>query len=417
MKIVIVGAGIIGVTSAYYLARQGHTVTVLDRQPGVALETSFANAGEISPGYSAPWSAPGMPLKALRWMFTRHAPLILRPRLDIAMLRWMARFLTNCNQDRYRRNKRTMIDLAEYSRAELEGIRTTLGIRYDERTQGTLQLFRTERQMAGMALDRSVLDEMHLLYDVLDGEGCVAAEPGLWPVRDQIVGGLRLPGDETGDCFKFSTELAAHAAAEGVSFRFGTHVLGFVRSGSAIAGVETSDGVIEGDAFVVAAASHVPALMAPIGLRVPIYPIKGYSLTATIVDPARAPISTVMDETYKVAITRLGDRVRIGGMAELGGYDLTLPPARRRTLEKSVRSLFDGACDLSNAQFWSGLRPMTPDGPPLIGRTHLKNLFLNCGHGTLGWTMSCGSAAMLADIVAERASGLNEGAFSPMRYI
>ena len=400
MRIVILGAGVIGVTSAYYLAKAGHEVTVLERQPGPALETSFANAGEISPGYASPWAAPGIPAKALKWLFMQHAPLIIRPAAALAGWRWMLGMLSNCTEARYALNKGRMVRLAEYSRDCLIALRAETGIEYDHRTQGTLQVFRTQKQLDGVAKDIDVLREGGVPFEVLDAAGCAAVEPGLGPVRDKLVGGLRLPNDETGDCFKFTQELYKRAEALGVKFLFSRPASGLRVENGRIRAAETEQGPVEGDVFVSALASYGPGFLKNLGIDLPVYPVKGYSITVPIADEARAPVSTVMDETYKVAITRLGDRIRVGGMAEIAGFALDLPPARRGTLVQSVESLFAGAGDQSRASFWTGLRPMTPDGTPVLGVTRYDNLFLNTGHGTLGWTMACGSGRVLSDLIS-----------------
>jgi D-amino-acid dehydrogenase len=417
MKIVVLGAGVIGVTSAWYLARMGHEVTVIDRQPAPAMETSFANAGEISPGYASPWAAPGVPLKALKWMFQAHAPLIIQPRMDWAKLSWMARMLMNCTASAYAVNKSRMVRLAEYSRDCLIALRGETGISYDERTLGTLQLFRSEKQVAAAEKDIAVLKADGVPFEVLDADGCVAAEPGLAAARDQIAGGLRLPGDETGDCFTFTQALSRMAEALGVSFRYGSGIQALEAEAGRIVAVRTAGSRITADAFVVALGSYSPMLVAPLGLRLPVYPVKGYSITVPVVDASRAPVSTVMDETYKVAITRLGDRIRVGGMAELAGFDLSLSPRRQATLTQSVEGLFGGAGDLSRASFWCGLRPMTPDGTPIVGRTPIANLFLNTGHGTLGWTMAAGSGRVLADIVSGQRTEIDAADLGYARYL
>jgi D-amino-acid dehydrogenase len=399
MKVLVLGAGVIGVSSAYYLARAGHEVTVIDRQPGPALETSFANAGEVSPGYASPWAGPGIPLKAIKWLFMQHAPLVLRMNPDPRMWLWMWRMLLNCTEARYRVNKGRMVRIAEYSRDVLKQLRADTGIAYDERTQGTLQLFRTEKQLQHAAGDIVVLREYGVPYEVLDADGCIGAEPGLKCVRSLIAGGLRLPGDETGDCHLFTTRMAATAAELGVVFRFNTTVTGFERAGDRLDAVITDKGRFTADAYQLSLGSFSPILGRQLGLSLPVYPVKGYSITVPIVDETRAPVSTIMDESYKVAITRLGDRIRVGGMAELSGYNARLDEPRRKTLEQSVSDLFSGAGDLARASFWTGLRPMTPDGTPVIGRSTVKNVFLNTGHGTLGWTMACGSARIVADMI------------------
>lgn len=417
MKIVVLGAGVIGVTSAWYLAKAGHEVTVIDRQPGPSLETSFANAGEISPGYSSPWAAPGIPMKAVKWLFMKHAPLIIQPRLDLHKLGWMARMLANCSTAAYQENKSRMVRLAEYSRDCLMDLRAETGVTYDERTQGTLQLFRSAKQVDAAEKDIAVLRADGVPFEVLDRDACIAAEPGLAAARDKIAGGLRLPGDETGDCFKFTNSLSDMAAALGVTFRYGVGIDGLEQEAGRISAVHTSEGRITADAFVVALGSYSPFLVSRFGIKLPVYPVKGYSITVPIVDADRAPVSTVMDETHKIAITRLGDRIRVGGMAEIAGFDLSLNPKRRATLEHSVEDLFGGAGDQSRATFWTGLRPMTPDGTPIVGRSTIPNLFLNTGHGTLGWTMAAGSGRVLADIVSGRATEIESADLGYARYL
>jgi len=415
MKVIVLGAGIIGVTSAYQLAKAGHEVTVVDRQPGPALETSFANAGEVSFGYCSPWAAPGIPVKAMKWLFMQHASLILRPKVDMAMLSWMTQMLRNCTSARYALNKSRMLRLADYSRISLAALREETGIAYDERMQGTLQLFRTEAQLDASAKDVKALAADGIPYEVLDPEGCIRVEPALKHVREKIGGGLLTPKDETGDCFKFSNVLATKAAALGVTFRFGSIIRGLDVEGGRIRGVVTAHGTLDADAVVVALGSFSPLLVRPHGIRLPVYPVKGYSLTIPITDASRAPESTVMDETYKIAITRLGDRIRVGGMAEISGYTNDLGERRRLTLQHSVTDLFPGG-DVSKASFWSGLRPMTPDGTPVIGPTKVTGLFLNTGHGTLGWTMSSGSARVVADLVSGKAPEIDARDLAVARY-
>ncbi len=416
MRVVVLGGGVIGVTSAYYLAKAGHEVALVERQPGPALETSFANAGEISPGYASPWAAPDVPRKAIRWLLMEHAPLILQLRLDPAMIRWTLATLGNCTAGAYTRNKGRMVRLAEYSRAQLEALRSQTGIRYDERTQGTLQLFRKQVQLDGIGKDVEVLTRDGVKFEVLDAKGCIAAEPGLADAAEPFVGGLRLPGDETGDCFKFTTRLAEMASDLGVSFRYSETVRGLRVSADKVEAVVTDRGEIAADAFVACMGSFTPALVAPLGLRLPVYPVKGYSLTADIVDEDRAPVSTILDESYKIAITRLGDRIRVGGMAELSGFGNALPERRRETLRRSVGSLFPHAGNWDRSTFWSGLRPMTPDGTPVVGPTPVKNLYLNTGHGTLGWTMACGSARVISDQVSNAAPDIETRDLALSRY-
>jgi D-amino-acid dehydrogenase len=412
VKIIVLGSGVIGTTSAYYLAQAGHDVTVIDRQPAAGMETSYGNAGEVSPGYSAPWAGPGVPFKAVKWLLMKHSPLVVRPKLDPAQWRWILQMLANCNHKSYEINKGRMVRLAEYSRDVLVQLRADTGIRYDERSQGTLQLFRTQAQLDGAANDIAVLEQSGVPYNVLDPKGCEAAEPALAKVRGKFVGGLQLPGDETGDCFKFTQALAQMAKDLGVKFRQNVSIERLVTEGDKVTGVVTSQGELKADSFVLALGSYSPFVLKQIGIKIPVYPVKGYSITVPITDASGAPESTVMDETFKVAITRLGDRIRVGGTAELAGFDLTLHQARRDTLEHSVTDLFPQGGDVSRAEFWCGLRPMTPDGTPVVGPTPYRNLFLNTGHGTLGWTMACGSARVMADLVSGRQPAVSlEGLF------
>ena len=416
MHVVVLGSGVIGTAVAYYLARDGHHVTVVDRQPGAALETSFGNAGEISPGLSAPWAGPGVPLKAIKWLLMAHGPLVVRQLFDPAMWRWGLALLANCNEAAYRRNKHRMVSIAEYSRDCLRALRRDTGIRYDDRSLGTVQLFRTTAQLEGVERDAAVLRELGVPYEVLDHDGVARAEPALARVREKFAGALRLPNDETGDCHLFATRLAELAVALGAEFRFDTRIQAIASEGGAVTAVRTSAGDVRGDAYVCALGSYAPQLLAPLGIRLPVYPVKGYSITVPITDPAGAPESTVMDETYKVAITRLGNRIRVGGTAELAGHDLTLRPGRRQTLEFVVRDLFPDGGDVARATFWSGLRPMTPDGTPVIGATPCRNLYLAGGHGTLGWTMSAGTGALMADIIAGRRTAIPLDGLTLSRY-
>ncbi|MDA9498375.1 D-amino acid dehydrogenase [Bradyrhizobium sp. CCBAU 11357] len=416
MKVLILGSGVIGVTSAYYLARAGHEVTVVDRQPEPALETSFANAGEVSPGYSSPWAGPGVPVKAVKWLLMKHGPLVIRPKLDPVMWVWLLKMLRNCTSARYAVNKSRMIPIAEYSRDSLRDLRRDIGIQYDERSQGTLQLFRYQAQLDGTAEDIAVLKQYGVPFEVLSREGCIAVEPALAGVKEKFVGGLRLPQDETGDCHMFTQALAKHAQALGVRFMFNTGIDRIVTDGARVSGVATSAGLLQADAYVLALGSWSSRLAAPLGISLPVYPVKGYSITVPIKDASGAPESTVMDESYKVAITRLGNRIRVGGTAEISGYSDKLYDARRDTLDHSLTDLFPRGGDLSKATFWSGLRPMTPDGPPVIGPTHYANLHLNTGHGTLGWTMSCGSGRVLADMLSGKKPEIDVSALTVERY-
>ncbi|OBS09728.1 D-amino acid dehydrogenase [Acidihalobacter prosperus] len=416
MKVLIVGAGVIGVTSAWYLQRAGYEVTVVERQAEPALETSFANGGMVSWGYATPWAAPGVPLKALRWLFDADAPLVMRWRRDPAQWRFVAEMLRNCSADRYALNKSRLLRLGRYSHGALVELREALGLRYDEGTGGTLELFRYPAQLEGLDRELALLEDSGIPARLLTPDECLTVEPGLARVRDRLAGALSFPGDEIGDCRKFTEALAGHCRAAGVEFRYGVGVQAAHASGDSIERVDTDHGPLSADAYVIAAGSYAPSLLAPLGIRLPVFPVKGYSLTAPIVTSEAAPVSTMIDEARKVAITRLGDRLRVAGIAELAGYDLSLSEARYGVIERVARDWFPDAADLSRAEYWCGLRPMTPDGPPVVGPTGYGNLFLNNGHGTLGWTLSCGSARLLADIMSGREPDIDSEGLTLARY-
>lgn len=417
MKVIVLGAGVIGVTTAWYLARQGAEVLVLDRQPGPGLETSFANAGELSYGMTSPWAAPGIPMKAVKWMFMRYRPLTIWPLLSPTMWAWGAQMLRNCNADSYRINKGRMVRISNYSRDALTDLMAELpDLRFDQRGQGTLQVFRTEKLLKASKADQEVLAEYDSPFQLLDRDGCIAAEPALALVADKFVGGLRLLADRTGDCRMFTLALADRAAALGAAFRYGVTITALAQEGGRIAGVETATGRETADAYVCALGPYAPILLKSVGVRVPVYPIKGYSITLPVVDDAAAPQSTLMDETHKVAITRLGNRIRVAGQAEIIGYNRRLGPSATDTVRYVVTDLFPKGGDVSRAEGWTGLRPMTPDGTPILGPTRYPNLYLNTGHGTLGWTMACGSGRAVADLVLGKTPEISFDGLTAARY-
>lgn len=415
-RVLVLGSGVIGVTSAWYLARAGFEVTVVDREPGPARATSFANAGQVSPGYASPWAAPGVPLKALKWLFQEHAPLAIRLTSDPQQYRWLWQMLRNCTAGRYAVNKERMVRLAEYSRDCMDELARETGLAWEGRKLGTTQLFRSQAQLDAAARDIAVLEQAGVPYEVLDRAGIARVEPALAATSGILVGGLRLPGDQTGDCQLFSERLAAMAAAQGVEFHYGANIEAIEADGERVTGVRIDGRLETADRYVLALGSWSPQLLRPLGIDLPVYPLKGYSLTIPITDPAMAPNSTILDETYKIAITRFDQRIRVGGMAEVAGFDLGLDPRRRATLEKVVNDLYPRGGDLSQASFWTGLRPATPDGTPVVGETRLRNLFLNTGHGTLGWTMACGSGRYLADVIARQPTGIRREGLDISRY-
>jgi len=335
---------------------------------------------------------------------------------DVAQYLWMAQMLRNCTAARYAVNKERMVRLSEYSRDCLDELRAETGIGYEGRQLGTTQLFRTQAQLDAAAKDIAVLERSGVPYELLDRNGIARAEPALAKVAHKLAGALRLPNDQTGDCQMFTTRLAEMARGLGVEFRFGRDIQRLEHQGDRLAGVWIDGQLETADRYVLALGSYSPQMLKPLGIRAPVYPLKGYSLTVPITDPGMAPMSTVLDETYKVAITRFDQRIRVGGMAEIAGYDLSLNPRRRETLEMVVNDLYPLGGDTHEAVFWTGLRPATPDGTPIIGATPYRNLFLNTGHGTLGWTMACGSGRVLADLLASKRPQISTDGLDISRY-
>jgi len=401
MKIIILGAGISGISSAWYLAKAGHEVSVIDRAAGPALETSYANAGQLSYSYTTPWAAPGIPLKALKWMLRPHSPLIIRPDGSAFQLAWLWQMLGNCTEARYRINKERMMRISTHSRAMFAEFAAELpDFDYEGRQRGTLQLFRSDKEIRGVQKDLAVLRDYGVPYREISAAECLAYEPGINTAS--LAGALYLPNDASGDCQLFASRLAERCAALGVTFHYNSPIERIDESGGAVSGVVAGGNNHQADAYLCTLGVYSRPLLRRLGLKLPVYPVKGYSLTLPIIDEAHAPQSTVIDETYKVALTRFDQRIRIGGMAELSGYTLKLPPKHRATLELVANDLYPGGGDLAQGEYWSGLRPMTPDSTPIVGKTRLSNLYLNTGHGTLGWTMSLGSAQLVADIISGR---------------
>ena len=401
MKVVVLGAGVIGTACAYYLSKAGHDVVVVDRQPGAGLETSFANAGGVCPSFAGPWAAPGMPLKVARWLFARHAPLMLRPRVDLHQWRWLAAFLRNCTANRFARNKARMQRVAHYSKACLVALRAETGIAYDHGTGGVLQIFQTDEELDGGGRASTVLTSFGIPHRLLDPHEARQIEPAL---SDSVplAGGLHLPADETGDCHMFTQAVTDLLRQRGVAFQFDTTVERLIVNGGKLDGIVTNRGVMHADVTVVALASEAPFLLRPIGIDLPIYPVKGYAVTLPIARNNAAPRSSVMDEHSKVMITRLGNRIRAAGVAEVAGYDRTIARRQCEAVERIARDLFPSAAANGGAEYWAGLRPMTPDGPPYLGRTPIAGLVLNVGQGSNGWTQACGCGQIVADVVSER---------------
>lgn len=416
MKVIVLGSGVVGLTSAWYLSQAGHQVTVVDRQPKSAEETSFANGGQISYGYSSPWAGPEVPVKALKWLMQKHSPLIVKPNMSPEFYVWMMSFLKNCSLENYQTNKSRMLRIANYSQECLTDLQQNFSIDYEGRQRGTLQIFRHQAQVDTIQKDIQLLNNAGIQCRLLNAKECILAEPGLALVKDKIIAGLHLPQDETGDCFQFCEQLSSRSEKAGVNFKFNVHIDSLLYDDGKIKGVKTSLGELNADAYVVALGSYSAQLLKPIGIQLPIYPVKGYSLTIPITYEQYSPISTIMDETYKVAITRFDNRIRVAGTAEMAGFDLNLPEKRKATIKMVLQDLFPQAGNLEQAEFWTGLRPMTPDGTPIIGKTSIPNLFTNTGHGTLGWTMACGSGRLLADIVSNNKPDIDTSGLDSFRY-
>jgi D-amino-acid dehydrogenase len=405
VKIIVLGAGVVGVTSAWYLAAAGHEVTVVERRDAAGLETSFANGGQISAGHAEPWAKPSVVPKLLRWLGREDAPLLFRPRADRAQWEWGLRFLLECFPGRFQRHSRTLAGLAMHSRECLRALRAQLGIRYDQLERGIQQFATNERELEALTRHAEATQALGIRRQVKSAGECFALEPALRDSRDRVLGGVYNPSDESGDAHRFTAELARHAARRGVGFRFGSSVTAIEATGGQVSAIRLHAGeTLAADAYVVSLGSYSPLLLAPLGIRIPVYPLKGYSITLPLgpKEAAAAPSVSLTDEAFKIVISRLGNRLRAAGTAELTGYDTTVNLARCAAIANRVRDLFPALSGVSAVDNWSGLRPATPNNVPVIGRTRLKNLFLNTGHGTLGWTLACGSASVLADLMSAR---------------
>lgn len=415
MRIIILGSGIIGVATAWFAAKDGHEVTVIDRQPGPAQETSFANGCQISVSYAEPWASPGALIKMAKWLGKEDAPLLFRPRLQLNQWLWGLYFLKECLPGRVEYNVRHLVGLCAYSRDVLRAMRQDIGIAYDQLERGILNFYTSEHDMAGAEKIASVMRQLGCDRQVISKQRVLELEPAMQPSAAQIVGGDFTSDDETGDIYLFTTRLAEKARAAGVQFKFNHQVTRLVpgaRKNDPIAGVEVIDdkgmySTLIADAYVVAMGSDSPLLVKPLGMYLPIYPVKGYSATLQVTNPALTPMVSISDSAYKMVFTRIGNRLRIAGTAELNGYNRELNPVRCAALTQRAKALFPGACDFDHPQYWTGLRPTTPSNIPFIGQTRVPNLYLNTGHGTLGWTMGPGSGKALADILSGRAPDID----------
>ncbi len=403
MKVAVLGAGVAGIATAYHLHERGHEVTVIERQSGAALETSFSNAGHVGPSYATPWAAPGMKRKAAKWIaaswLLRHdTPIKYTLRFDPHQWSWLARWLGECNAQRYLVNKARMGRIARYSHAQMKTIRAKLNLDYEQTTRGNLQVFRDQAGVDNAQLAARVLKEAGVPHQLMTADQCAAYEPAL--ARDQIAGGLLMPADETGNCQLFASCLAAWLQQQGVTFRYSTSIEGLRAEGDTLASVATSAGALTFDAYVLSCASTSVTLARPLGLKLPILPVKGYAITAPVTDAAHAPRGGIMDEALKVAIAPMGTKLRAAGVAHIGANDTSFSKQQCATTLHSVATLFPKGANLEQASFWAGLRPMTPDGAPLAGATRYRNLFLATGGGSNGWTTACGVGRVVSDIVS-----------------
>ena len=407
MKVLVLGAGVIGTTAAWFLRAAGHEVSVLERQSTAAQETSFANGGQISVSHVEPWANPAAPLKILRWLGQPDAPLLFRPRLDWRQWLWGAQFLIECLPWRTRRNMLRILAISKYSGAALGELRAATGLAYDDLQRGILQIYTTAQDFDDAARAAELVRGYGVAREVKTPAECIALEPALSSRKDWIVGGTYTATDETGDARKFTQRLAALGAERGIAFRYGVTVESIATAAGGVRGVRAVNeanrkDVLSADAYVVCLSSYTPKLLDPIGVRTLIYPAKGYSATLPIAHPGRAPTVSITDDAKKIVFTRLGDRLRVAGTAELSGYNLELNTVRCEALTRRAVEWFGDALDATRVEYWTGLRPATPSNVPLIGRTRYPNLYLNAGHGTLGWTMAAGSGKALAEIVSGR---------------
>ena len=407
MKIIVLGAGVVGTTSAWYLSNAGHEVTVVDRQPGAGLETSFANGGQISASHAVPWANPGAPLKILRWLGKEDAPLLFRLQADWQQIRWGLQFLRECTPGRTRQNIRSLVALGIYSRDQLRALRAETNIYYDHLERGILHFFTDAKAFEHGVKASQLMNQFGLKIEALSVKQCIELEPALAPAESKLAGGTYSASDESGDAQLFTERLAALAEQRGVTFRYKTQIIDLARTNDRVTGVMVRDGngvtsELKADAYVVALGSYSPLLLNPLGVRILVYPAKGYSVTFPIRPGRLAPSISLTDEAYQMVFSRLGERLRIAGTAELNGYNTELNQARCENILRRTLELFPDVGNRSEAKFWTGLRPATPNNIPYVGKTKYGNLFVNTGHGTLVWTLACGSGKLLSDIIDGR---------------
>jgi D-amino-acid dehydrogenase len=417
MRIAVLGAGVVGVASAYYLLRDGHEVVLIDRQPAVARETSYANAGMIAPGHAFAWASPRAPKILLQSLWRSDTALRFRLRADPALWGWSWKFLRECTAEKSRRNTLVKLRLCLLSIEEMRAIRAAEGFGYDEVLKGALYLYRNaEHLQTGLANAKLLVDNGVSGLRAIDREELVKIEPALAPVKDKLAGALYSPQDESGDCRRFAEGLVAVVQKRGGQLRFGETVKRIVAENGKVAAVETDQGRIAADAVVVCLANDAPPVLRPLGLKLPIYPVKGYSLTLPVGPQHLAPQLPGVDENYLVAFARMGDRLRLTATADFAGFDKRHKPSDFEPMLKVARDLFPNGADYTKPDYYACLRPMTPDGPPVIGAGGVPGLWINTGHGHIGWTMACGSSRVLAELVAGRKSPVALDGLEPQRY-
>jgi len=417
MKVLVLGAGVIGTTSAYFLAKQGHEVTVIDRQDSVAMETSHANAGQLSYAFSSPWAAPGLPSSLLKWILSGRSPLVVNPNLSLNTLKFIYRLYKNCNHKSYETNKSRMLRIANYSQKSLLEIENDFNINYEQRKQGSLQLFWDDKEFKSVKKDIPILERNNLIYELLDADGCIKAEPGLKHIKNKLSGGIRFKSDFTGNCYLFSNQIYQKCIDMGVKFEFNTEIESILIKNKAVSSVVTKQGDFTADCYSVSLGSYSAKILSQIGIQTPIYPVKGYSITLPVKNDLDAPQSTIMDDKNKIGITRLGDNIRVAGIAHLTDFNQDLRAKSLKSLKDGIDRLFPQSYKSNtDLEFWTGFRPSTPDGTPIIGSTPYSNLYLNTGHGTLGWTMSAGSGKLLANLVSGVAPEISLEGLDMNRY-
>jgi D-amino-acid dehydrogenase len=416
LKVVVLGGGVVGITSAYFLNKAGHAVTVVDRQPGAGLETSFANGGQISVSHAEPWANPTVPFKALKWLGKENAPLLVRPRLDPALGGWLLRFLSNCTSERTRVNTERTLRIAAYSRSILGSIRRETGIEYDQKTKGIMHVYRDAKEYRGALEAAAIMRDFGFERRAVTARECVELDPAFGAAESSIVGALYSPEDESGDAHLFTKSLADICQKNGVEFKYNTGIRRLVKDGGRITAIECDQGLLEADRFVLCLGSYSPLLTKPLGLKLPIYPAKGYSVTIPVGDHGGAPEISLTDDEFKLVYSRLGNRLRVAGTAEFAGYNTEIRESRARNILSLAQGLFPDCGDTDKAEFWAGLRPKTPDSVPIIGGPYFGSLYLNTGHGTLGWTMSCGSGRVISDLISGKAPEISINGFGAERF-